>query len=242
MRVIITGRRYNVSTRMKSVIEQKLEKIKYFYDHILSFHVIIEKEKMGFRAEVAFSADGKQFFLQESAASINEAIDLVVDKLERQIRKHKDRLQKRKRPQRDAAGMTALPENIRFITIASEPRDLLEVIRELALSERDHACFLVKDDPVVAVALHKEESDFYTVIGRDGDSKRWVEKRIFLSGEEIERTDVLDYLPLECGLHDAIFQMEREGKTLLVFWNRDDNRMQVLALCGDDQFEIATLD
>ena len=243
MRVIITGRKYNVSTRMKSVIEQKLEKIKFFYDHILSFHVTLEKEKLGFRAEVHFSADGKKFFLQESAGSVNEAVDTLIDKLERQIRKHRDKMQKRKRPDREAANAAgeSIPENLKFRSVDENPRDLLEAIRELALSEEEYVYLHVKDEDGVVVAVHKEESDLFTVIGKDAESQRWMQKRIFLAGDDIDQTEVQDYIPMECSLHDAVYQMDRDGSTLMVFWNRDDSAMQALSHSAEGRYELINL-
>jgi len=228
---------------MKSFIEQKLKKIKFFYDHILSFHVTLEKEKLGFKAEVHFSADGKKFFLQEVAGSINEAIDTLIDKLERQIRKHRDKLQKRKRADRSAANATAeaIPEDLRFRTVPEQPRDLLEAIKELSLSEEEYAYLNVKDEEGVVVAVHKEEAELYTVIGKDTESQRWVQKSFFLSGDEIERTEVQDYIPMEYSLQEVLHQMDRDGSALIVFWNRDDNAMQALSHSADGQYELITL-
>ena len=139
MNVIITGRHFNVSNSLKNAIEEKLEKIRFFYDHVLQFHMALEKEKLNYKADITFIADGKKFYLQMKAPTISEALDKLVDKLERQVRKHKERIQGHSRDRMADKEVSA--GSVQYVEIASKPKAEIEVLLQLANSENEHEAF-----------------------------------------------------------------------------------------------------
>lgn len=99
MQLTVTGRHIETTDSMRHYAEEKFGKLTRFYDRIESIDVILDQESNQHRVEVLVHADHKNTFVaQVDASDFYEAVDLVVDKLERQITRHKDRQRDRRHP------------------------------------------------------------------------------------------------------------------------------------------------
>jgi putative sigma-54 modulation protein len=242
MKVIITGRRFNVSTNLKAIVDQKLMKIRHFYDHVLMIHVILEKEKMGFKAEVQFNADGRPYCLRDSGASPQEAIDLLVDKLERQIRKHRERVQDRRQAHSIRnEGRSDGGANVRVVDFDPAPRALIDVLRELAVSAEEAAFFAWDENPAVQLAAQKDDEDLYVVIGKDPELGAWVSKRVFLVDNEIDQTVIEDYPMPVLSMNKALVELDRQSNAVLVFQNSDSGRIEALRHDADGGYVMVPM-
>lgn len=243
MRVIITGRHYNVSTGLKNTIEKKLQKIKFFYDHVLQFQVIVEKEKNGFKVEIAFNADGKRFYLQERSAALTEAVDNLIDKLERQVRKHKERIQNHKGMKRELLEGTraSVLDQVEQFEPDRTPRDELEMVQQLALSERDYDAFFRSPTSNSCVLILREEENYFTLLERSEEGNKWVQKRIYFEGDSVANTDMEDYAFVTCTLEDAMHKMQQEKAPFFLFRNKADNMYQALAGNESGTINLITL-
>lgn len=95
----VTGRHLAVTDPMKQYAEEKAGKLTRFYDRIHTIDVILDHEKTVHHVEMVVRTDHKHTFVAKTdAGDFYEAIDLVVDKLSRQLREHKDKLRNRKHP------------------------------------------------------------------------------------------------------------------------------------------------
>lgn len=244
MKVIITGRKMNVSPGLKSVIEEKLQKIKYFYDHVISFHIILEKEKLDYKAEINFRADGRRFFLQEVAGSMHEAIDNLIDKLERQVRKHKDRMKEHKHRRKEVQGDASLSTTDSFQVgkVDSTFRSELEVALQLAISENDFEFFIEEEGDKFTTLAVKDEENLFTVLTKDKESGRWYLKHLYLDGEHIAQSSIEDFHAQVCSVPQAMSEFAKGESPVFVFQNRDDGKLQGLYRRDDKElFEIMTL-
>lgn len=99
MNVQIVARSQDVTNRERNYAEEKVNKLPRFFDQIHRVEVILEKDKERAMAEVIVSAGKDHTFVAKEVAdtSLAAAIDLVVDKLERQIKKYKEQLQDHRR-------------------------------------------------------------------------------------------------------------------------------------------------
>ncbi len=92
MRVQITGRHVSLSADVKEYAEEKLGKLPKFYDRIHEIEIIFDQESEQFSAEAIVRADQKHTFVaSESGSDRFGLIDALVDKLERQLTKHKEK-------------------------------------------------------------------------------------------------------------------------------------------------------
>ena len=93
MQVSITGHHVEVTEAMKQHVEDKIAKIKRHFDHVTDIHVILTVEKLEQKAEATVQISGAKLFADDTQADMYAAIDNMVDKLDRQIIKHKEKTQ-----------------------------------------------------------------------------------------------------------------------------------------------------
>lgn len=99
MQVSVTGRHVEVGDDVKEYIDKKANKLLKFYDRVSAIEVILDREGNDISVEMIVSADGTDHFIaQEVGPDAFALVDLLEHKLERQLRRHKERLRHRKHP------------------------------------------------------------------------------------------------------------------------------------------------
>ena len=92
MEIRVTGRHVDVSEEARNYIEEKAAKLQRFYDRIHWVEVVLDHESDQFSIEMIAHADRKQTFVASEAGTDTFAIvDSLLDKLERQLIKHKEK-------------------------------------------------------------------------------------------------------------------------------------------------------
>ena len=100
--VKVTGRHLHVTPAINDYVTRKIESLHLDYPRIIEAHVILEVEKYRHSAEVVLVCSNH--ITIEACEETNDmyaAIDAVVDKVCRQMRKYKTRLMKKHRPRKD---------------------------------------------------------------------------------------------------------------------------------------------
>jgi len=92
MNLNITGHHIEVTPALHDYVSGKVEKIVRHFDHVTSVHVILTVQKLAQKAEISLHVKGKDIYADASDADLYAAIDLLADKLDRQVQKHKDKL------------------------------------------------------------------------------------------------------------------------------------------------------
>ena len=93
MQVSVTGRHVEVTEAMKQHVEDKISNLKRHFDHVTDIHVILTVEKLEQKAEATVQISGAKLFADDVKEDMYAAIDNMVDKLDRQIIKHKEKVQ-----------------------------------------------------------------------------------------------------------------------------------------------------
>jgi len=97
MNLTISGRHLELTPAIQAYVQNKLERIKRHFDHVIDIAVILtvdrvaEKEKSQ-KAEVNIRLRGKDLHVESIAENLYAAIDLLIDKLDRQVIKYKTKL------------------------------------------------------------------------------------------------------------------------------------------------------
>ena len=91
MHVIITGHHLEVTDSLKNYVETKLAKLERHFDNVSDVHVILSVEKLVQKAEATVQISGAKLFAEDHQEDMYAAIDAMVDKLDRQISKHKEK-------------------------------------------------------------------------------------------------------------------------------------------------------
>ena len=98
MNLTISGHHLDVTPALRSYVTSKLDRITRHFDQVVDVKVLLTvenlKEKQGRkRAECHVHVKGSDMFAESSHADMYAAVDELVDKLDRQVVRHKDRLQ-----------------------------------------------------------------------------------------------------------------------------------------------------
>lgn len=93
MQVNITGHHIEVTNALRSYIDSKLERLERHFDHIVDVHVILTVEKQQHKAEASVHVNGNHLFADSIQDDMYAAIDGLIDKLDRQVVKHKEKMQ-----------------------------------------------------------------------------------------------------------------------------------------------------
>ncbi|PCI38571.1 MAG: ribosomal subunit interface protein [Thiotrichales bacterium] len=94
MQIQITSKKLEVTDAMKSHLENKMRKIKKHFDHIISAHVIFSTERGKHIVEATVHISGNELFAKNDESDMYASIDGLVDKLDRQIIKYKEKLKR----------------------------------------------------------------------------------------------------------------------------------------------------
>ncbi len=84
------------SDAIKDYCDKKIEKLSSHFNSLMSADVRCKVEKIEQIVEIQINADKEQFIASESHEDMYAAIDLVEEKLEKQIRRHKEKVLDRK--------------------------------------------------------------------------------------------------------------------------------------------------
>ena len=96
MQILLTGRHVNVTDELKEYASQKAEKLPKFYDRVQSIEVVLDHEGGDFTVDMIVTAGRDNFIAHEAGPDMFALVDLVCEKLERQLRRHKERFRNRK--------------------------------------------------------------------------------------------------------------------------------------------------
>ena len=91
MQVIVTGHHLEITDALKAHIDAKFDKLARHFDNVTDVHVVLSVEKLVQKAEATLQLSGAKLFAEDSQEDMYAAIDAMVDKLERQISKHKEK-------------------------------------------------------------------------------------------------------------------------------------------------------
>ena len=91
MNINITGHHVEVTPAIHDYVTSKLDRVIRHFDHVTSVHVILSVEKLQQKAEVTLHVKGKDIFADAINADLYASIDLLCDKLDRQVLKHKEK-------------------------------------------------------------------------------------------------------------------------------------------------------
>ena len=92
MQINITGHHVDITSALRAYVEEKLERLERHFDNITNAHVILEIEKDRQKAEATIHISRGKVYADSEDENMYAAIDSLADKLDRQIKKHKEKL------------------------------------------------------------------------------------------------------------------------------------------------------
>ncbi|HHZ69143.1 MAG TPA: ribosome-associated translation inhibitor RaiA [Methylococcaceae bacterium] len=92
MMISVTGHHVDVTESLKGYVNAKFKKIERHIDNVTDVHVILSVEKLIQKAEATVQVRGAKIFAEDHQADMYPAIDALVDKLDRQLLKNKEKI------------------------------------------------------------------------------------------------------------------------------------------------------
>ncbi len=100
MNLQISGHHLEITPAIREYATGKLGRVTRHFDHVIDVNVILSVDKLKQKAEVTVHLSGKDVFVEAIDEDLYAAIDSLADKLDRQIQKHKQKLQDHHRGQK----------------------------------------------------------------------------------------------------------------------------------------------
>lgn len=91
MQLDITGHHLDLTEPLANHVREKFDKLQQLHTQITHVHVILSVEKLAHRAEATARVTGAELFANADAEDMYSAIDLLTDKMVRQVVKHKEK-------------------------------------------------------------------------------------------------------------------------------------------------------
>ena len=168
MAINVRGKNLDITPALKDYVEKRVKKVTKYFDKTGDISVILRVEKGRHQVEVTVPVDGILLRGEESTPDMYASIDQVMDKLEKQIEKHKTKLEKRFRGggfRADVASSVAVPDVeeetlVRSKRFAVKPMDAEEAILQMNLLNHDFFMFLNIESEQVNLVYRRKDGHY----------------------------------------------------------------------------------
>ena len=92
MQINLSGHHVDITPSLRDYVTSKLERLKRHFDHVTDIHVVLGVEKLRHKAEATMHISGGDIFAESVEENMYAAIDGLTDKLDRQLKKHKEKI------------------------------------------------------------------------------------------------------------------------------------------------------
>lgn len=183
MQITIEGRHIEVTDAMREYVEKKLQKLKKYFPYLIYVHVVFYTQRAEQVVDVTIQANRFTIHNEEKSNDLYASIDTVVDKLEVQLKKYKERLihnhQKQPRPDKDLnlnisvfdreTIEESLPERqiIHTKRLAIKPMTIDEAAMQMDLIDHNFLVFRNADTQTVNV-IYRRNDGHYGLIEPEG--------------------------------------------------------------------------
>lgn len=92
MQLSVTGHHIEITDSLRSYLGTKFARIERHFDNMTDIHCVLTVEKLEHKAEATIHVGGGTLHAEQIDENMYAAIDILVDKLDRQVKKHKEKL------------------------------------------------------------------------------------------------------------------------------------------------------
>jgi putative sigma-54 modulation protein len=92
MQINLTGQHLDITPALRDYVNEKIDRLERHFDNVTDMHVVLSVEKLRHKAEATMHIAGGNLFADAVEEDMYAAIDALVDKLDRQVKKHKEKL------------------------------------------------------------------------------------------------------------------------------------------------------
>ena len=171
--ISVTFRHLDATDSLRDYAVEKVSRVKNHFDGTAEINVVLSSEKHRCTAEIMLKANRVTINAKEETDDMYSAIDLAVDKVDRQMKKHKEKLKWRKTtttPSKIATrynilssksvGKDQQPRIIKTENVFAKPMSLEEAVMQLKLVDNDFLVFINDSSRRVNVIYHRKDGDY----------------------------------------------------------------------------------
>ena len=92
MQLNLTGHHIDITAPLRDYVTSKLQRLERYFDNVTNVHVVLSVEKLRQKAEATINLTGGNLFADAEDGDMYAAIDALSDKLDRQIKRHKEKM------------------------------------------------------------------------------------------------------------------------------------------------------
>jgi len=173
MQITTTFRHIEPSDALKSYAEEKLERVRKYIDEPISAQVFLTVEKIRHSADVTITAKGITIKASEETGDMYAAIDMVLDKIERQLQRYKERLKEHKLSaesteqfflksvvKAESIDNRSDPVIIKSSTFSSKPMSVDEAVMQMDLLHKDFLVFTNAGNDAINVIYRRKDGNY----------------------------------------------------------------------------------
>jgi putative sigma-54 modulation protein len=178
MQIAVTFRHMESSDAVRNYVEEKLARVKKYIEDPIDAQVVLSvQKKINHRAEVTMVVKGLTMKSTEETSDMYAAIDLMVDKIERQLKRYKEKLKRHKGstgPQRrvektvfsapSVDAEVAAPEIVRSNSFSVKPMSVEEAVMQMDLLEKDFLVFTDDNSAEMNVVYRRKDGNYGLIV------------------------------------------------------------------------------
>jgi len=171
--VSVTFRHLEATAALREYAVEKASKIRNYFGEPNEITIVLSSEKHRYTAEITLKAGRITANAKEETEDLYSAIDVAVDKVDRQIKKHKEKLKHHKQgsmPQEITSRYNILssksieeneqPKIIKTENVFAKPMSLEEAVDQLSLLNSDFLVFINDSNRKVNVIYYRKDGDY----------------------------------------------------------------------------------
>ncbi|MGD9331528.1 MAG: ribosome-associated translation inhibitor RaiA [Desulfobacterales bacterium] len=167
MQTSVTFKNIDSSDHLKSYVMDKLDRFDRLLDNPGEASVVLKVEKFRHIAEISVAGDRLNINGKEETEDMYSAIDMVLDKLEKQIKKGKDKVRERRSKARAKAKLEAMPpvydednaQQVKVTHIEYKPMDVDEAVLQMGLTTESFLVFTNAHTDQINVLYRRNDGD-----------------------------------------------------------------------------------
>ncbi len=169
MQITVSGRNVELTDALRDHIEEKVGKLQRYFDFPLRPQVVLTVQKDTQRVEITIPLGGRMLRAETNTGSMYASVDQSVDKIDRQIRKYKTRINRKARQVEDPlvfqqnpdpAPEEEEPRVVRTKRFTMKPMDVEEAILEMNMLDHDFFMFTNSETEQVNVVYRRRDGNY----------------------------------------------------------------------------------
>ena len=171
--IAVTFRHLEATSSLKEYAKEKVSKVKQFFGSKNEISIVLSSEKHRYMADITLKTKKITINAREETDDMYSAIDLAVDKLDRQMKKYKEKIKHHKvtsMPREitgrddstlsERAEENTEPKVIRAENVFAKPMSLEEAVMQLGMLNNDFLVFISTSTGKVNVIYHRKDGDY----------------------------------------------------------------------------------